>query len=90
MEIFFFKKLMSIITSDTYTAQAIIPKEGFWPSLSKNAMLKTSVGIVQDSHRHSDMILFILGFENNNNNNKNEIKQGTFGSSVNYLKLVKI
>lgn len=61
-------------------------KGGLWPGLSKKAMLKTSVGILQDSHRHADMILFILDFENNSNNNKNGIKQGTFRSSVTYLK----
>lgn len=61
-------------------------KGGFWPGLSKKAMLKTFMGILQDSHRHADMILFILDFENNNNNNKNGTKQGTFRSSVKYLK----
>ena len=33
-------------------------------------MLKTSKGMLQIAHKHTDMILFILDFENNNNNNK--------------------
>lgn len=50
-------------------------------------MLKTSKGMLQVSHRHTDIILLILDFENSNN--KNGIKEFTFRNFIRYLKLVK-